>query len=37
VVATSRAAYPFGREITTQLVLEVNSYNDNDIEIQPPL
>ena len=37
VAATSRAAYPFGRELTTQLALEVNSYNDDDIEIQPPL
>jgi len=37
VEATSKANYPFGRELSAHLVLEVSSHNDDDIEIQPPV
>jgi len=37
VAATSKATYPYGREISGQVVLELSSFNDDDIEIQPPL
>jgi hypothetical protein len=36
VEATSNATYPFGRELTGRFALEVGSYNDGDIEIEPP-
>jgi hypothetical protein len=37
VEATSKAIYPFGRELNSRLVFEVSSHNDDGIEIKPPL
>jgi hypothetical protein len=37
VEAVSKGTYPFGRELSLTLVMEVSSYNDDEIEIQPPL
>ena len=34
--AVSKASYPFGRELSFSLVLEIGSYNDDEIDIQPP-
>ena len=37
VEAVSKAVYPYGRELSATIVMEVGSYNDDEIEIQPPL
>lgn len=37
VEAVSRASYPYGRELSATIVLEIGSYNDGDIEIEPPI
>jgi hypothetical protein len=37
VEAVSKATYPFGRELSLKIVMDVSSYNDGEIEIQPPL
>ena len=35
--AVSKGSYPFGRELSLKIVMDVSSYNDDEIEIQPPL
>jgi len=37
VEAVSTAPYPYGRELSVKMVLEISSYNDKDIEIEPPI
>ena len=38
VEAVSKAAYPYGREMSSKLVLEVSAFNDGDIpDINPPI
>jgi hypothetical protein len=37
VEAVSKGTYPYGRELTVTIILEIGSYNDGDIDIQPPL
>ena len=37
IEAVSRASYPYGRELSATIVLEIASYNDGDIEIEPPI
>jgi hypothetical protein len=37
VEAVSKASYPYGRELSATIVLEIGSYNDGDIEIEPPI
>jgi hypothetical protein len=37
VEAVSKAVYPSGRELSARIVMDVGSYNDDEIEIQPPL
>jgi len=37
VDAVSRASYPYGRELSVTFDLEVKSYNDDSIKIDPPI
>ncbi len=37
VEAASTAAYPSARELTMKITLDVSSYNDDEIVIQPPV
>jgi hypothetical protein len=37
VEAVSKGTYPFGRELSLKVVMDVSSYNDDEIQIQPPL
>jgi hypothetical protein len=36
VEAVSRADYPYGRELSLTVVMDVSAYNDDEIDIQPP-
>ena len=36
VEAVSQASYPFGRELSFTVAMDVSAYNDDEINIQPP-
>ena len=36
IEAVSKASFPYGRELSIRFVLEIGSYNDDEIDIQPP-
>ncbi len=37
VEAVSKANYPFGRELSMRIVLEIGPYNEKGLEIEPPI
>ena len=36
IETVSRATFPYGRELSVRIVMDIGSYNDGDIKIEPP-